>query len=56
MTLDQIQPMYNKSVVVQNKLNFFTQESFLQHMNITIKRGLFNLIKVGNYVQQTIKG
>jgi len=35
---------------------FITEESFLQHMNITIKSSLINLIKVGNYIQQIIKG
>jgi hypothetical protein len=38
------------------KIKFITEELFLQHMNITIKSGLINLIKIGNYVQQIIKG
>jgi hypothetical protein len=35
---------------------FITEESFLQHMNITMKCSLINLIKIENNIQQIIKG
>ncbi len=37
-------------------MKFITEESFLQHMNITIKNSLINLIKMENYIQQLMKG
>ncbi len=37
-------------------IDFITEESFLQHMNITIIYSLINLIKMENYVQKIIKG
>ena len=37
-------------------IEFITEESFLQHMNVKMKHSLINVIKMENYVQQINKG